>query len=499
MGIFGKSNKDKNTPRAPYNPYNPSPSGGSTQPGSDPTSFSNALSPGSAPPPPVYVPSAPPASMDRHSNVHNSGATSGSAGTPPKKYVKINGVMKLNPEYKRWQEAQSGTTATTTTIPMPHALPVVSNMDDHAQMNADYGHDVPLAESTNATIEMMQEPEISVQAGMAPDAMVDKLGAVLAKYEVPMGLMNKLFMLSEFDSLDFIMDDSGSMQMLSDTVDPITRQPQTRWKEAQNRLKEMVEILAYLPFTQIKIEFLNRPTTVVLTRMGRDPETFLADAYSKIDQAFAAGPSGTTPALEKLQESLLMGEGKSIARYFFGDGLPNGGDFAQKEIGRILMHRQNPAGNPITFMSVTNEDDQVEWMKDLEEIVPYCAESDDYQDEANEVIRDQGGALPYTKGFYLICQLVAAMNPDDLDALDESVPFTKATLDNLLGIEHNEASYRHYFDHFCQAQRNRKIEGPTDQIKKNQSWNYQEFLRAPVANQIPQVQQFKQALKSNIR
>jgi len=31
--------------------------------------------------------------------------------------------------------------------------------------------------------------------------MVDELGAVLNKYEVPMGLMNKLMMLSEFDYL----------------------------------------------------------------------------------------------------------------------------------------------------------------------------------------------------------------------------------------------------------------------------------------------------------
>ena len=38
---------------------------------------------------------------------------------------------------------------------------------------------------------MMQEPEICLQAGMQPDEMVDELGAVLAKYEVPMGLMNK--------------------------------------------------------------------------------------------------------------------------------------------------------------------------------------------------------------------------------------------------------------------------------------------------------------------
>lgn len=45
--------------------------------------------------------------------------------------------------------------------------------------------------TANATIEMMQEPEISLAAGMQPDEMVDELGRILGKYEVPMGLMNK--------------------------------------------------------------------------------------------------------------------------------------------------------------------------------------------------------------------------------------------------------------------------------------------------------------------
>jgi hypothetical protein len=284
------------------------------------------------------------------------------------------------------------------------------------------------------------------------------------------------------------------MQCLSDTVDPVTRQPCTRWKEAQVRLKEIIEIVAYVPFNQIGIEFLNRPDRISLVRQGRAPAVFLQDAYQQIDAVFARGPMGTTPALEKIQESLIRGQGASIARYFFGDGVPNGGVRAQQEIVRILTQRQDPAGNPMTFVSCTNEDDQVEWMKDCEEVAPYCSESDDYKDEADEVMKDQGAALPYTKGFHIICTLVAAMNPDDLDAMDESVPFTKSTLDNLLGVQHNEESYKYYFDCFVKAQIQRKVEGPMDTVKKNARWNYADFLRAPVANHIPQVQQLKKQL-----
>ncbi|GKY92134.1 hypothetical protein MPSEU_000184800 [Mayamaea pseudoterrestris] len=412
----------------------------------------------------------------------------------PKKYIKVGGVMKLNPEYKRFQDAQAGGVPSTTVARPDAALPVVSSMDDYAQFNSDLGMETPLSESTNATIEMMQEPEISLAAGMTADTMVDELGAVLGKYEVPIGLMNKLMMLSEFQSLEFIIDDSGSMQCLSDTIDKVTRKPNTRWMEAKERLKEMLEILAYVPFNQIGIEFLNRKDRISLTRQGRDPHTFLADAYQQVDAVFARGPMGTTPALEKLQDSFIRGQGASIARYFFGDGTPNGGEMAKREIINILKNRQNPAENPMTFLSCTNEDQEVEWMKDAEEVAPYCSESDDFADEAAEVMRDQGAALPYTRGFHLICQLVAAMNPEDLDAMDESVPFTKTTLDNILGVQLNEESYRQYFNEFVKAQRARQIEGPSDNLKKSMQWNYDEFRRASIASQIPAVKQFKQQI-----
>ncbi|KAL3929964.1 MAG: hypothetical protein SGBAC_011975, partial [Bacillariaceae sp.] len=323
----------------------------------------------------------------------------------PKKYVKINGVMKLNPEYKRWKEQQGGG-APATTVPRPSmALPIVSSMEDHEKLNdamvAQGGKEVPLAESTSATIEMMQEPEISVEAGMSPDTMVDELGALLNKYEVPMGLMNKLMMISEYEVLEFLIDDSGSMTLNTDSKDSQGR-IQTRWTEAKSRLKEMVEVLAYVPFNQIVVVFLNRTDVVSLQRNGRDPKTFLADAYQQIDRVFSKSPSGTTPALEKIQKSLSGNPNMAIARWFFGDGVPNGGIAAQREITRLLVQRPNPSQNPMTFISCTNEDDQVEWMKDAEEVAPYCSESDDFRDEADEVMRDQGAALPYSKGFHLV-------------------------------------------------------------------------------------------------
>jgi hypothetical protein len=116
----------------------------------------------------------------------------------PKKYVKINGVMKLNPEFKVWKESQSpgGAGSAMTSLPnSAQALPVVSCMEDHVMLNADLDSDIPLAESTDATVAMMQDEDFCADAGMNPETCVDELGSVLAKYEVPIGLMNKVRIL----------------------------------------------------------------------------------------------------------------------------------------------------------------------------------------------------------------------------------------------------------------------------------------------------------------
>jgi hypothetical protein len=122
----------------------------------------------------------------------------------------------------------------------------------------------------------------------------------------------------------------------------------------------MIEIVAYVPFQQIGIEFLNRKDRIALQRNGRDPKTFLADANAQIDAVFRRPPAGTTPALEKLQESFMRGQGVNIARYFFGDGLPNGGARAVSDIIQLVKNRPDPSSNPVTFISCTNEDEAVE-------------------------------------------------------------------------------------------------------------------------------------------
>lgn len=46
----------------------------------------------------------------------------------------------------------------------------------------------------------------------------------------------------------------------------------------------------------------------------------------------------------------------------------------------------------------------------------------------------------------MVSQLVAAINPDDLDALDDNLPLAKVTVDNLLGRVHTPVEYQFYFE-----------------------------------------------------
>jgi hypothetical protein len=48
--------------------------------------------------------------------------------------------------------------------------------------------------------------------------MVDELGALLNKYEVPMGLMNKLMMLSEYQVLEFMIGEFHNRSNSSECV-----------------------------------------------------------------------------------------------------------------------------------------------------------------------------------------------------------------------------------------------------------------------------------------
>jgi hypothetical protein len=204
--------------------------------------------------------------------------------------------------------------------------------------------------------------------------------------------------------------------------------------------------------------------------------------------------------MRPLQTSFAAYEGRSCMRYFYGDGVPNE---PVQQVVQLVMTRPEPARNPFTFFSCTNDDGCTEWMKQCEEVAPYCAEYDDYGDEVAEMVHDQGPAFPFTMGVYLIASAVGACFPEDLDAMDEGVPLTKASLESILGYYTTAAQYKLYFDGMLRAVGARKPRGAmsaVDRVKyeHNAVWgqHFAAFMECPRALDLPVVQGYKDSLKA---
>lgn len=390
---------------------------------------------------------------------------------PPPKYKFVNGVMKLNEEYVVWQGNNGGggsSAAPPPTVARPkEALAIVSSTNDiqaasDAQMQAT-GKEMKLSDATISSMQIMQDPEFldkfKAPRGVDGGVLLDRLSEYFAKYEIPVGLVNKLLILTEY-RLHFIVDDSGSMAASSDAPFSMacdvmkqmdTQRSQrgdrlmTRWEEAEDRLHVMMDMLSYIPTEEIVVTFLNRGDRLVFNHAGKQPETFAKDAHARIRMAFSKMPNGGTPINRVLTTvfSEAARQSHSTMIYLFTDGVPS--DASTQQVATLVLNRARPEKTPLTFLSCTDTDQEAEWMKEIEERAPFTAELDDFDDERREVLHDQGPAFPFSRGMWLICQMVAAVCPHDLDALDECVPFTKQTMDNLLGRVLTVEEYNHYF------------------------------------------------------
>lgn len=365
-----------------------------------------------------------------------------------KKYIFVDGMMKINPQ---WQKQQG------ISPKKDESLAIVSSTLDindatQAQLEAT-GKPMRLANATVASMEIVQDEDFQTKFKAPVDGgeILDGISNAFAKYEIPIGLLNKLLALIEY-RLNFIIDDSASMASASDApckeATPYMSkvlvnhtQYMTRWQEVEDRLHIMMDMLAYIPSNVITIQFLNRHDIINLSHEGKTPEQFGMESHQLVSDLFRKGPNGSTPLYAKLK-NIFSSTHMNTMHYLFTDGEPT--DASIEMVGKLIIERKNPQMNPLTFMSCTNED--AEWMKDIDEKAPFVAEIDDFASERQEVVSKQGTGFPFNRGFWVLCQLVAAINPDDLDAMDESVPFAKMTLDNLMGRRLTPEEYRYYFD-----------------------------------------------------
>jgi hypothetical protein len=378
------------------------------------------------------------------------------------KYIFKNGVCVLNEKHQN----------TNAYLQNHHTIPiaVVCTQDDLVKADAAYQESdeykekhIPLKvpDNTIHAIEQFHDEkflnEYKTITPINGDAILDILCEQFTDYKLPIGLLPKLLQLKDYE-LYFIIDDSGSMNEKTDSNRNVAcnfmklkwrgnvNQAMTRWEEAEDRLHVMMDILAFLPIVKITISFLNRADVLVFERNGASPSELASFMHREINETFIVPPTHGTPIYGKLKEAFEKSFNPTMF-YLFTDGEPSDGPVSN--VIKLVLNRKRKdhlKDFPITFVSCTNDDKQTEWMKNIDEMGPYIAEVDDFEDEGNEVMRKQGEFFPYTRGIWLCCLLVGAINPTDLDALDESLPLTKYTLENIMGREITKSEYKSYWN-----------------------------------------------------
>lgn len=434
--------------------------------------------------------------------------------TEPKYVLDSMGRPVINANFLAQQESQSRH-AGPSAPPAPQ-LTVVSTMEDQLAISQ-LIPDRPVPQQFQDTIIAMQGSEFLAGFGLERvngGAIIDGLSNVFSRYEIPIGLMSKLVPFQN-SAMHFKIDDSGSMTglsslHLSDASDYMKailttgvrssnpNQQLTRWQEAEDRLHVIIEMLAYVPTGPIKLSFFDRPGSppapgffITLDRRGKEPAEFLKEAHEQINKLFREHrPNGNTPIHHNLTHMLdeaNRSHANKTNHYVISDGEPNGFVGEVASIQTLLKSSGRRAEfNPVSFLSCSNKPDDCAWMSEVEKVVPYASASSDFLEEYKEVKKNQGNYFPYSRGFWILCNLAAACNPDDLDAMDEHAPFTMAMLENLMGRPMALAEYRTYFDGHPHA---RRIYGPDEK----------RFVGEALSKNIPSVQLFNQVFKEQLQ
>jgi hypothetical protein len=153
--------------------------------------------------------------------------------------------------------------------------------------------------------------------------------------------------LQNYDILEFIIDDSGSMT--TTYFDKNLGRRLSRWDEAFDRMNSLIEIIAYVPIKRIRIKFLNRRARIDIIRDGisrskfskffkgkksiETPAMFIASMKRKLDKAHDQAPKGVTPVLNALEDSLEeVGEDTRKVNYHRSNACP----------GDLLLRRWCP-------------------------------------------------------------------------------------------------------------------------------------------------------------
>lgn len=112
------------------------------------------------------------------------------SSNPHQKYVKINGISKINPEWKNWQN-QHGIGTSLSKQEEQNALPVYCTQNEFLKANPEASNlpNMGFSESAQASWSIMQEDDVISKVGLPKNQVFEVLGDLFQKYEVTISVL----------------------------------------------------------------------------------------------------------------------------------------------------------------------------------------------------------------------------------------------------------------------------------------------------------------------
>jgi hypothetical protein len=242
------------------------------------------------------------------------------------------------------------------------------------------------------------------------DYRLARFRELAGRYEIRADFCSKLRQLEGFEIV-IVCDDSGSMASLLDQTpgDPFGKK-YTRWDELKHYVSIVTDIAGILDQNGLDIYFLNRPSVTGITHS------------EQVVPLFQPPPGGYTPIPRVLNQILrdkanIIREKKMLV-LIATDGQPttDNGDNATREFFDCLKMR-----SPNVYVSIiacTDDNSSMEYLNEIDRIIPSVDVNDDYLSEKKEVQSAQGLNYAFSFGDYVVKTLLGAIDPV-FDTLDE--------------------------------------------------------------------------------
>ncbi len=289
----------------------------------------------------------------------------------------------------------------------------------------------------------------------------DRLHVLIALFAyIPMRSFNFHFMNRRYESPEFIsFSHETRTTSCPKTPEAFAQEAHTQLTEAFSRAPQGAAPLYNLMNKLIMKSHENEPHAIIVltASLPDDANAETLNFESLLTRKLAIKPSGVTP-LYHIMEGIINKStpDNQHAIFVFTDGQPDGYNkeqLADEKINpffNLLTNKRKGKEHacPVSFNSCTNNDAYAEWMKILEKAAPYCSECDDFNSKADEIKQAQGKGFPFTRGIWMLLQILGAISPNDLDLIDEALPFSRFSLESISGTKWSIEQYNAYWNFF---------------------------------------------------